>query len=151
MFKKMEVAGQVYEGLTTSKTPTRAEANRDGHVRKLNGGEYASPTKPDKGCAGKSKTKNAGHPSDAPTRSKNICLLHGPGHTYEECKSISIYSKSTPRSGPTKTKNPDLAVILSAAKPLSPTKIIRKSMSWKIVTILSQGRKVKKGYQKWQD
>ena len=30
----MEVPEQVYEGGTPSKTPTREEAKRDGHVRK---------------------------------------------------------------------------------------------------------------------
>ena len=34
IFERVEVAEQVYEGGTPSKIPTRAYANRDGHVRK---------------------------------------------------------------------------------------------------------------------
>ena len=46
MFERMEIFEQVYGGVTTSKTPTRVETNRDGHVRKWKGGEYAFPTNP---------------------------------------------------------------------------------------------------------
>ena len=41
MLERMEVAEHVYEGGTPSKIPTREYANRDGHVRKLKGGESA--------------------------------------------------------------------------------------------------------------
>ena len=51
MFKRMEIAEQVYEGVTPSKTPIRADSNRDSHGRKRNGGEAASPTNTKKGHA----------------------------------------------------------------------------------------------------
>ena len=46
MFDCMEVAKQFYKGVTPSKVPTWADTNRDGQVRKRNGGESASPTNP---------------------------------------------------------------------------------------------------------
>ena len=81
MFERMEVSEQGYEEGTSCKTPTSEEANRDGHVRKWKGGEAASPTIPEKGRAGKRKTKSAGHTSDALTGAKKTCLLHEPRHS----------------------------------------------------------------------
>ena len=57
MFERMEVAEQAYKGGKPSKTPTRSEANRAVHVRKLNKGEFNLLTKPKKGRTGKLKTK----------------------------------------------------------------------------------------------
>ena len=57
MFERMEVAELVYEGGKPSRTPTIAESNRDGHVRKRKGRESALPNNPEKGRAGKRKTK----------------------------------------------------------------------------------------------
>ena len=57
MFDRMKIAEQVYKGGTPSKTPTREESNNDGHVRKLKGGEDASPTNPNKVRASKLKKK----------------------------------------------------------------------------------------------
>ena len=93
MFERMEVAEQVYEEVTTSKIPTREEANRDGNVRKQKGGESASTTNPEKGCAGKRKKKDAGHPSDALIGAKKTCLLLGPRHSSEESKVLKVYSE----------------------------------------------------------
>ena len=93
MFERMEAAEQVYKGVTPSKIPTREEANRDVHVRKQKGGESALPTNTKKGRAGKHKTKNAGHTSDAPNEAKNTCLLHGLRHSSEECKLLKVYSE----------------------------------------------------------
>ena len=38
MFNQMEIAEQVHEGGTPSKTPIRADPNRDSHVRRRTGG-----------------------------------------------------------------------------------------------------------------
>ena len=81
MFERMEVAEQVCEGGAPSKTSTRAHANCDGRVSKWKGGEAALPTNPEKGRAGKRKTKSVGHLSHAPSGAKNKCLFHGPGHS----------------------------------------------------------------------
>ena len=78
----LEVADKIYKGVTTSKTPIRADANCDSQIRKQKGGEAASPIDPRKGRAGKHKTKNAGHPSNQPTKGKT-CLLHVPAHFKE--------------------------------------------------------------------
>ena len=59
------------------------DSNCDGHGRKRNVGEAALPTNPKKGRTVKRKTKNSGHPSDAPTGAKKTCILHGPRHSYQ--------------------------------------------------------------------
>ena len=80
MFERMEVSEQVYKWGTPYKILTRAESNRESHVRKRKGLEVSLPTNPKKGRAGKRKTKNIGHPSNAPIGEKKTCLFHGPGH-----------------------------------------------------------------------
>ena len=76
MFERMEVAEQLYEGGTPSKIPTWSEANLDIHVRKQKGEESSWPTNLKKCRAGKRKTKNAGHMSDAPTvAEKHSCCM----------------------------------------------------------------------------
>ena len=77
--------GKFYECGTTSKNTIKADANRASHGRKIKGGESALPTNPEKGRTGKRKARNAGHPINRPTGVKT-CLLHGPGHSTEECK-----------------------------------------------------------------
>ena len=104
MFEQMEVSKQFYKGVTPSKTTTRIESNRDGHISKRKGGEDASPTNPKKGCTGKRETKNAGHPSDAPTRAKLKFLMHGLRHNSEECKVLNIYSEKYAAQQPHKNK-----------------------------------------------
>ena len=91
MFELMEIDEQVYEGGTPSKTTNGEDSNCAGHIRKYKGGESALSTNPKKGCIGKCKKNYAGHPSDAPTGGKT-CLLHGPGHSTEECKVLQEYS-----------------------------------------------------------
>ena len=56
MFKWMGIAEQVYKVKSPSKTIS-ADANRDSHVRKLKGGETASPINPEEGRSCKRKTK----------------------------------------------------------------------------------------------
>ena len=126
MFERMEAAEQVYKGVTPSKIPTREEANCDVHVRKQKGGESALPTNTKKGRAGKHKTKNAGHTSDAPTEAKKKYLLHVPKNSHEECKLVKTTLKSNPRSGPINLQNTAPAAIPSVAKPSSSTTTLRK-------------------------
>ena len=85
LFEIMETAEKIYKGGNTSKTTTRADANRASYGRKRKGGEDALPNKPETGCSGKREKKSVGHPSDRPTRGK-ICLLHGPVQSTEYCK-----------------------------------------------------------------
>ena len=66
-FERMEIAEQVYEGVTPSKTTTREEADCVSHGRRHKGGEAASPTNPKKGRTGKRKNNNTGHQSYFPT------------------------------------------------------------------------------------
>ena len=85
MFERMEISEQVYSGVTPYKKPIKEDSNCASHVKKINRGEAASPTNPNKGRTVKRKTKNAGHASDCPNGGKKW-LLHGPGHSMEECK-----------------------------------------------------------------
>ena len=87
----MEVVDKIYEGGNTYKTPSRTNSNRASHDGKRKGGESASPTNPETGRAGKRKTRNAVHPIYHPTGGK-ICLVHGPGHSEEQCKLLKDYS-----------------------------------------------------------
>ena len=101
IFKNMEITKQVYEGVTPSKTTIRVDTKCASHRRKQKGGEPASPTNPEKGCAGKRKKKHAGHTSNRPTGEKT-CLLHGPGHSSEECRVLKYYSKKYAAQRPNK-------------------------------------------------
>ena len=58
-FDRMEIYEQVYEGQTHSKNTHMAYASHNSHFRNRNGGEAALPTNPEKGSAGKRKTKNS--------------------------------------------------------------------------------------------
>ena len=86
MFERMEIAKAICEGLAPSKNTQQAESDRASFGRKKNGGGASSPSKPEKGYAGKHKRNNVGHPRDAPTGAKKICMLHGPGHSSKEYK-----------------------------------------------------------------
>ena len=48
---------------------------------------------PDKGRAGKRKTRNEASPSNKTTSAEKTCFLHGPGHSSGECKLLKEYSK----------------------------------------------------------
>ena len=59
---------------------------------------------PRRSALASAKQKNTGHPSNAPTRAKNTCLLHGPGHSSEECKVLKLYSEKYAAQRPHKPK-----------------------------------------------
>ena len=151
MFEHMEVAEQVYAGGTPSKTPTRAESNRGSHVRKRKGWETASPTNPKKGRTG--KRKNIYRPSErCAHRSKNICLLHGPGHSSEECKVLKVYSEKYAAQRPHKSTEAK-----SGCKPKH-SKVVEFNRNTQEVNFMqdddipiSREKKEKSGYQKVQD
>ena len=103
MLKHMEIAEQVYKGVTPSKTTTRAYAKSSNRGRKCKGGEDAYPTNPRKGRAGKFKKNYAGHSSDQTTGDK-ICLVHFPRHSTEECKVLKEYTKKYAVRKPYKDK-----------------------------------------------
>ena len=103
MFERMEIAEQVYEGWTPSKTATRAEADRAIHGRKRKGVESVSPTNPENCCTDKRKKNNAGHINNCPTGDKT-CLVPGPGHTTEECIVLKEYSEKYAVQQPHKDK-----------------------------------------------
>ena len=92
--ERMEIVKAIYKGGAPSKNTQRAEANRDSSGRKEKGGASASPSKPDQVHSGKRKRSNTGHPSNEPTGANKTCLIHGPGHSSEECKILQEYIES---------------------------------------------------------
>ena len=102
MFEQMEISEQAYEGQTPSKKIIREDANREKHVSKIKGGEFASPTNPEKGHTGKRKTNNVVSMSKKTTGETNKCLLHGPVHSSEYCKVLKLYSKKYAKKRPQK-------------------------------------------------
>ena len=80
----MKITEAIYVGGSPSKNNQRAESDRASFGRKQKGGGAASPSKPENGLTGKRKGNHAGHPSNAPTGAKKICMLHGPGHSPKE-------------------------------------------------------------------
>ena len=51
------------------------------------------PTNTEKRRTGKYKAKNVVSTSEKKTCETNTCLLHGPGHSYEDCNLLKEYSK----------------------------------------------------------
>ena len=82
----MDVAEVIYEGRAPSKDNQQEEVDRAIFGRNQKGGESASASNPEKGCAGKRRRNDSRNPRDAPTGAKNTCMLHGPGHYSEEWK-----------------------------------------------------------------
>ena len=74
MFELIEVREKVYKGGTPSKIPIRVDVNRASNGRKLKRGEAALPTNPEKGRAGKRRTKKSGHPSNPLTLEKMLVV-----------------------------------------------------------------------------
>ena len=92
MFERTEIVDAIYEGGAPSKNTQHSEDDRASSGRKQKVGGSASPSNPEKGCTSKRKRNDAGHPSNAPTGAKKICMLHGPGHSPKEWKVLREYS-----------------------------------------------------------
>ena len=76
MFKRMEIAEQVYKGVTTSKKYISPDTNRDIRVRKWKGLEAASPTNPDKVRYGKrEKNMQAIRAMGRTVQKRNACCM----------------------------------------------------------------------------
>ena len=73
------------------------------HSMKGKGGEATLPIKPKRGWVGKRKKKYSANQSDCPSGDKT-CLLHGPGHSTEECKVLKKYSDKYSTQRPHKDK-----------------------------------------------
>ena len=85
MFERMEISESIYEGVVepSYKKPTRAYTNLSCHSRQKIIESAYSWTLPEKGeSAGKRRKRHV----DSPTEKSKICLIHGPGHSSEECK-----------------------------------------------------------------
>ena len=120
MFKQMEVTEKFYKGVTPSKTSIGVDANRASHGRKRKGGESTSPNNPEKGCAGKRKTKmQAIRAIGRPEEKHNFCM--SPGTIRKSTKYSSNTPPSTPHSGQTTKKQPSLAAIKNVVRLSSST------------------------------
>ena len=104
MFERMEIIESIYEVGAPSKNNQRAEADQFSFGRKQNRGGASSPSKPKKGCTDKRKRNDVGYPIDAPTGAKKTCILHGPGHSFGECKVLQDYSENHIAQRPFKDK-----------------------------------------------
>ena len=93
MFDQMEISEQVYKGGTPSKKFIEEYANRANHVRKRKIGEAILTANNEKCRSIEIKTKHSGHLINLPTSAKKTCLLHGPGHSPEECNLLKSCSE----------------------------------------------------------
>ena len=90
MFERMEIAESIYEGLVepSYKKITQADTNHACHIRNKRGESASSWTRPDKGeSTGKRRKRHV----DIPTGKSKTCLIHGPGHSSEECKVLGDF------------------------------------------------------------
>ena len=58
------------------------------------------PTESKKGHTGKSKTKYVVSSRENTTSATNICLMHGPGHSSQNCKLLKEYFKKYAKQRP---------------------------------------------------
>ena len=80
LFECMEIEEYIYGGVVEPyhKKPTRADAKRDGHIRKIRGEAASSNSYSETSeSTGKHRNRYLDHPMD---RSKPICIMHGQGH-----------------------------------------------------------------------
>ena len=86
MFKRIKIVEAIYKGVAPSKITQRSESERSSSGRNKKVGLSALTSNPEQVRASKRKINNAGHPSDELTSVKNTYLMHGPGHSLEDCK-----------------------------------------------------------------
>ena len=110
----MEISEQVYEVKSPSRKIIMEDTNHDSNVRKRKGGEYASPSKPNKILADKLKIRNAISLSNKTSgaEKKYCCLaLDTPLRTVKYLKNTL---KIIPLSVPTNITDPAPATKKSA-------------------------------------
>ena len=104
----MGIAEQVYKVKSPSKTIS-ADANRDSHVRKLKGGETASPINPEEGRSCKRKTKNEFSQSEQMKGAEKYACCMAPDTPLRSVNYLRNTRKITPRSGNIKIMKPSPA------------------------------------------
>ena len=126
MFERMDIAEQVYKGVTPLKTTTRADVNRGSNGRKGNGLESASPTNIDKVPTENHKGGKS-HPRYFPTWEKNSCCMASD----TPLRSVN-YTRNTPKSMSiiVPTKKPALAANKSVVSLSSSTAKHRSQTEW---------------------
>ena len=102
MSERVEITEQVYKGETPSNKKTKGRCQLWQSCQENKGRRICITYKPKKGSSGKRKTKNSVSPSENTTGVDKTCLLHGPGHSSEECKVLQEYSKKQTAQRPHK-------------------------------------------------
>ena len=102
MSERVEITEQVYKGETPSNKKTKGRCQLWQSCQEKKGRRICITYKPKKGRSGKRKTKNSVSPSENTTGVDKTCLLHGPGHSSEECKVLQEYSKKQTAQRPHK-------------------------------------------------
>ena len=103
MFEHMEIAESIYKGIVEPyyNKQTRSDSNRAGHGRHKIVEAASSWTRPEKGeNAGKRRKRHV----YSPTGKSKTCMIHGPGHSSEECKVLGDCGDKYSNSRPTKNR-----------------------------------------------
>ena len=101
MFERVEISEYIYEGVVepSYKKTIRADTNCADHSRQKRGESTLSWNRPEKGeIADKRRKRHV----DSPTGKSKICLIHGPGHSTEECKILGDLGTNYANIRPTK-------------------------------------------------
>ena len=104
----MDIAESIYEVVveTSHTKTTKADANRDGHIRLKRGKSALSNNYSEMSKSTEGAKIHADHPKDRP---KPTCLIHGPGHSSDECKVLRDFGSRYAKSRPTKYNGHNLA------------------------------------------
>ena len=102
--ERMEISESMLEGVVEPyyKKPTRADANRAGHIRKMRGESNLSDTCSEMSeSASKCRKRYVDHPKD---RFKITHIIHGPGKFSDECKVLGDFGSKYSRIRTTKDR-----------------------------------------------
>ena len=102
MFECIEISDYIYEGIVEPyylKT-NRVDANRSGLSKKMRGDAASSTTySKTSESSYKHRKRYVEHNKD---RSQLSCLIHGPGHSSDECKVLGFFGTKYAKGEPTK-------------------------------------------------
>ena len=101
MFERMEIAEIIYEGVVTPsyKKTTWTEANCTGLNRNKRGKSTSSNTNPMKDGSAEKRRKRY---VDNPKSTSKIYMIHGSGHSSDECKALGEFGTKYTAAQPTK-------------------------------------------------
>ena len=107
MFECIEISESIYEVVveTSYKKNTRSDTNRDAQSRKIRG-EFASSNTYSKTIerSGKHRKRYVYNTRDI---SKHTFIIHGPGHSSDECKVLGVFGFESSKIRHTKVRRHD--------------------------------------------